>query len=177
MFRFIMVLACAALALALGACGKDDNKVGDTAGGTTGTVTESPTKTTGTTTTTRKPPKLGTTRDVLRVSIKDIKFVPHDVVIRVGQKIRWANNDKIAHNVMATKGATFESDNLDGGDTYSYTPKKTGTINYVCTIHSGQDGTIIVTEVARSPKPRMSMSAFCPTEPGLGRTPSCVAAS
>src|SRR5204863_10205545 len=101
---------------------------------TTGTVTESPTKTTGTTTTTRKPPKVGTTRDVLRVSIKDIKFVPHDVVLRVGQKIRWANNDKVAHNVTATKGATLEYGNPDGGDTYSYTPRKTGTITYVCTI-------------------------------------------
>ena len=78
------------------------------------------------------------------MSIKDIKFLPHDVVVRVGQKIRWVNNDKIAHNVVATKGASFESDNLDGGDTYSYTPTKTGTIDYVCTIHSGQDGKLIV---------------------------------
>ena len=144
MFRFLVVLACAALALALGACGKDDDQAGGTPGATNGTVTESPAKTTGTTTTTRNPPKPGTTRDVLRVSIKDIKFLPHDVVVRVGQKIRWVNSDKIAHNVVATKGASFESDNLDGGDTYSYTPRKTGTIRYVCTIHSGQDGTLIV---------------------------------
>ena len=144
MFRFIMALACAMLALALGACGKDDDKVGGTDGTTTGTVTESPTKTTGTTTTTRKPPKPGTTRDVLRVTIEDIKFVPHDVVVRVGQKVRWVNDDKIAHNVTAKKGASFASGNLDDGDTYSYTPKKPGTIDYVCTIHPGQDGKLIV---------------------------------
>jgi len=145
MSRFIMVLVCAALALALGACGKDDDQAGDSPGDPSGTVTESPTETTGTTkTTTREPPKAGTTRDVLRVTIKDIKFAPHDVVVRVGQKVRWANDDKITHNVTATKGASFESGNLDAGDTYSYTPKKTGTIAYVCTIHSGQDGKIIV---------------------------------
>lgn len=147
MFRFIMALACAALAVALGACGKEDDKVGGTPGDPSGTVTESPTKTTGTTTTkptTRKPPKVGTTRDVLRVTIKDIKFMPHDVVVRVGQKVRWANEDKVAHNVVATKGASFESENLDAGDTFSYTPRKTGTIDYVCTIHSGQDGKLIV---------------------------------
>jgi plastocyanin len=153
MFRFIMALACAALALALGACGKDDNKVASSPGNPSGTQTQSPTKTTKTTkttgtTTTKKttttPIKPGTTRDVLRVSIKNIKFMPHDLVVRVGQKIRWANNDKVGHNVTATKGATFASDTLDTGDTFSYTPTKTGTINYVCTIHAGQDGKIIV---------------------------------
>ena len=147
MFRFIMVLACAALAIALGACGKDDDNVGGTPGDPSGTVTESPTKTTGTTTTkgtTRQPPKAGTTRDVLRVTIKDIKFMPHDVVVRAGQKVRWANDDTIAHNVVATKGASFQSEILDAGDTFSYTPRKTGTIDYVCTIHSGQDGKLIV---------------------------------
>jgi plastocyanin len=140
MFRFTMALACATLALALGACGKDDNKVGDTPNGS-GTET---TKTTGTSTTTRKPPKPGKSRDVLRVTIKNIKFVPHDVVVRVGQKIRWVNSDKVAHNVTAKKGGSFASDNLDAGDTFSFTPKKTGTISYVCTIHPGQTGTIIV---------------------------------
>ena len=137
MFRLITALACAMLALALGACGKDDDQVGGDSGET---VTETPSTTPATTT----APKAGATRNVLRVSIKDIKFVPHDVVVRVGEEIRWSNDDKIAHNVTATKGASFESDNLDAGDTYSYSPTKTGTIDYVCTIHPGQDGKLIV---------------------------------
>ncbi len=40
----------------------------------------------------------------------------------------------------------FDSGNMQAGAKFDYTPKKAGTIDYVCTIHSGQTGTITVTK-------------------------------
>jgi plastocyanin len=78
--------------------------------------------------------------------MKQIKFVPEKIVVKVGQKIVWTNNDgQIPHTVTATKGATFDSGNITGGGTFDYTPTKAGVIDYVCTIHSGQTGQIRVT--------------------------------
>jgi len=161
MLRTTTAVAGAALALALGACGKDDNDAGGAADKTGGTVSTSPsstttttakgtktTKTTATKTTKSKPPKVSTVKpsatDIIAVAIEDIKFAPHDVVARVGQTVRWTNFDKVGHNVVATKGAGFESELLDQKDTYKYRTTKVGKIDYVCTIHSGQDGTIEV---------------------------------
>jgi len=79
------------------------------------------------------------------VKIKDIKFDPKTVTVKVGQTITWTNEDGIAHNVTAEKGADFKSDNLSKGDTFDFTPEQAGTIDYVCTIHPGQDGSITVT--------------------------------
>jgi plastocyanin len=76
----------------------------------------------------------------------NIKFVPHDITAKVGQKIMWTNDDQIAHTVTATSGATFDSGNVNGGATFEFTPTKAGTIAYVCTIHPGQSGTITVTK-------------------------------
>ena len=80
--------------------------------------------------------------------MKDIKFVPADITAKVGQKIEWTNSDgQIPHTVTSqTDGVDFDSGNMEGGDTFDYTPKKAGKIDYVCTIHSGQNGTITVTE-------------------------------
>jgi plastocyanin len=80
----------------------------------------------------------------VRVAMKDILFVPDTVTARVGQTVRWTNEDDIAHTVKAEKGATFESKALSKGDTYEAKLTKTGTIGYVCTIHPSQRGSIMV---------------------------------
>lgn len=85
--------------------------------------------------------------DVVKVNMKDIKFVPADITVKVGQKILWTNTDgNIPHTVTAREGADFDSGDLNGGDTFDYTPKKAGKIAYVCTIHANQTGSITVTE-------------------------------
>jgi len=35
---------------------------------------------------------------------------------------------------------------MNPGATFDYTPTQAGTIKYICTIHSGQNGTITVTK-------------------------------
>jgi plastocyanin len=81
---------------------------------------------------------------VVPVAMKDILFVPEKVKARVGQSVRWTNEDDVQHTVKATKGADFESKTMSKGDTYSAKLTKTGTVDYVCTIHPSQRGTITV---------------------------------
>ena len=135
MHRLTMVgLACLVLAVVAG-CGSDKNDSSSTP------AAAKPGPQTAPTTTAE-----AATGAIVEVSMKDIKFVPEKISVKVGQKIEWTNDDAVAHNVTATDGADFASDTITGGGTYSYTPTKAGVIQYVCTIHSGQNGEIRVTK-------------------------------
>lgn len=81
----------------------------------------------------------------VKVSMKNIAFDPNNVTVKVGQKVEWTNDDSVGHNVVAQSGASFQSKVFNQGGTFSYTPKKAGTIQYVCTIHPGMNGTLTVT--------------------------------
>lgn len=169
--RLTIAVACAALAL--GACGKDDEAVGiDTVpgggerpqtappsvGATTGKLPDeraqesqtgsmpSKTSTTGPTgTATTKRPAVKSI-DIINVMIKDNKFVPPDVVVTPGQTVRWINHDDAIHRVQASKGASFSSKILRRGQGYRYTPSAPGKVTYECPLHPGQRGSITVTE-------------------------------
>jgi plastocyanin len=80
------------------------------------------------------------------VKMQNIAFSPTTVTVKVGQKITWTNEDSVPHNVTAKSGASFASSTFNKGGTFSFTPTKAGTINYVCTIHPGMNGTIVVTK-------------------------------
>ena len=128
--RIITVLSCGALALGgafVAGCGSDNDDSGSAA------------------TTTAAAPATAAEGSVVEVSMKNNEMVPERVTAKVGQKVVWTNDDGYPHNVTATDGADFASDNFSTG-TYEYIPTKAGTIDYVCTIHSGQNGTIDVTE-------------------------------
>ncbi|HKP89938.1 MAG TPA: plastocyanin/azurin family copper-binding protein [Thermoleophilaceae bacterium] len=63
---------------------------------------------------------------------------------KVGQKVTWTNDETVDHNVTAKSGAKFMSKAFGGGGSYSYTPRAAGTIRYVCTLHPGMDGVLVV---------------------------------
>jgi len=144
MFRIPSIaLAGVLAALVISSCGDDKaSNTGRNAGDDGATVTTNPTPEVQTSTQSDEQQA----NDLVSIGIKDIKFVPADATAKVGQKITWTNNDTPPHNVTATKGATFKSETLNPGATFDYTPTKAGTIEYVCTIHPGQDGTITVTK-------------------------------
>ena len=133
----VTLLTCLALSAgAVAGCGSDDD---DTA-----SAPPPPPATTAPAETTAAP----AAGDVVKVTMKDIKFVPESITAKVGQKIEWENTDgQIPHTVTSTTdGVDFDSGNMQAGAKFDYTPKKAGTIDYVCTIHSGQTGTITVTK-------------------------------
>jgi plastocyanin len=78
------------------------------------------------------------------IGMKDLRFHPASVSVKVGQKVTWKNEDTVDHNVTAKSGAKFMSQAFGGGGSYSYTPRTAGTIKYVCTLHPGMDGTLVV---------------------------------
>ncbi|MEA2151715.1 MAG: hypothetical protein QOD69_3545 [Solirubrobacteraceae bacterium] len=130
----ILALSCGALAcsgaLVAGCGGGDSNKDSATTlpvGSTSGT--------------TGAPAAAGAVNVVMQNNL----FSPEKITAKVGQQIHWTNNDSYPHNVTATKGSTVKSKSINGGGTFDFTPKKPGTINYICTIHSGQKGSIRVT--------------------------------
>ena len=79
------------------------------------------------------------------VAMKDVKFVPDRLTIKVGDKVTWRNEESLDHNVVAQKGAKFRSRAFGQSGTYTFTAKKPGTINYVCTLHPGMNGALVVT--------------------------------
>jgi plastocyanin len=85
-----------------------------------------------------------TTAAGVEVSIKDIKFNPESVTAKAGTTITWTNDDPVPHNVTAPQ-AGIESGTIEPGKTFAFVVEKAGTIDYVCTIHPGQKGSITVT--------------------------------
>ena len=78
------------------------------------------------------------------VAMQGLEFSPKTITVRVGQPVHWRNDDSVDHNVVATRGASFRSRAFGQGGTYEYTPTKPGSIKYVCTLHPGMSGTLIV---------------------------------
>ena len=67
-------------------------------------------------------------------------FLPGPLIVRVGDTVTWKWVGSNPHNVQF-KG--FKSKTITKG-TYKHTFKKRGTFRYVCIIHSGMNGKVIV---------------------------------
>jgi plastocyanin len=81
--------------------------------------------------------------NVVDVTMRNIKFVPATTTVKLGQTVRWTNDDKIVHTVASSK-LRLASEGINGGDTFTYRPRKRGRFPYFCTIHAGQTGVLIV---------------------------------
>lgn len=73
-------------------------------------------------------------------------YSPNVIHVKVGQTVRWVNDDPIPHTVTADDNSFFDSGNLKKGQKWSYTFTATGTYKYHCTPHPYMKGTVIVEE-------------------------------
>jgi plastocyanin len=80
---------------------------------------------------------------IVEVAIKNFAFEPASVNISTGDTLRWTNMDSDIHTV---RGPTFESGNLEKGDTFEFLFTDPGVYNYNCSIHPSMKGTVTVTE-------------------------------
>lgn len=112
---------------AIAGCGGDDNATVDANGAST--PQSAPAASDG---------------DVVTISMKDVLFTPENATVKVGQTVKWLNDDPIDHTATAKSGADFDSGNVKANGTFEFTPEKAGTIEYVCTIHPSQKGTLTV---------------------------------
>ena len=71
-------------------------------------------------------------------------YVPATLTLKVGQTVKWVNEDTVDHNVVAEGDKFPASDNFGKGGTYTFKADKAGTFKYSCTIHPGMDGELIV---------------------------------
>ena len=134
MQRLFTMVGCLAVAGVLVAgCGSDDKK---TSSASTSTAGPAPAAT----------PAPSSGANVVNVRMKNTAFNPKQVSAKVGQTVKWTNEDPFDHNVKADKGEDFKSKDFGQGGTYSYKLDKPGTISYECTLHPGMTGTITVTK-------------------------------
>jgi plastocyanin len=135
-----MLMACLALGLVVAGCGDDDDDEGD--GGAADTAEPAP-KGDG------KEDKGAPAGKTVDVAMKNLAFDPTEVTIKKGTTVKWTNEDSAGHDVTKTSGPgpDFSSGDPGGmqqGDTYEETINTPGTIEYVCTVHQGMEGSIVV---------------------------------
>jgi plastocyanin len=129
-----LLLACTALALVAAGCGDDDD---DDGGGGGAATTEQP---------------AGGGDDGggggggagTEVSEEGIAFEPAEVSVGVGDTVTWTNNDSVDHDVTADTFSSGEPGGMAPGDTFEHTFEEAGTFDYVCTVHPGMEGSVVV---------------------------------
>jgi plastocyanin len=89
------------------------------------------------------PAKGGGEAGSTAVAITGFAFDPSTIAVEPGTEITWSNEDPAPHTVTALDGA-FDSETLDGGDSFSFTFERSGTYTYRCNVHPDMKGTVEV---------------------------------
>ncbi len=103
---------------------------------------------TTTTTTTSTTSQQGVTVDILNgasVTTTSPGFSPPTITVMIGMNstVTWVNLDSGVHTVTAND-KSFDSGNLNQGDTFTFTFTQPGTYHYYCKYHSWMAGTVNV---------------------------------
>ena len=77
------------------------------------------------------------------VAIDGVTFTPATLTVKVGETVVWVNKDPFPHTVTSQPGA-FDSHAMAPGQSWSYTPTKTGVFPYLCTLHPTMHATLKV---------------------------------
>jgi plastocyanin len=82
---------------------------------------------------------------IAHVVLQDIEFKPATVHVRRGDRVRfsWKDGDT-PHNVTSRGRLRFRSSATKTTGTYVVRLRKRGTYRFVCTIHLGMTGKVIV---------------------------------
>jgi plastocyanin len=143
----LFLAALVALSLGLAACG--DSGSDSTSGAETappaseesgsGTESESGEETES------EPAPSGEARKAEKVEIVEFTYQPDPVVVQVGGKVTWQNQDTAPHTATADDGS-FDTGTIEKGKIGSETFKEAGTFTYFCEIHPTMHGTVEVVE-------------------------------
>lgn len=126
--KALAILALAALSLALVACGGGSD---DSTGGGESTSSE--------------PAPSGDAARAEKVEIVEFAYQPEPVVVEVGGKVTWQNEDSAPHTATADDGS-FDTGTLAKGKLKAETFKEAGTFPYFCEIHPTMHGTVEVVD-------------------------------
>jgi plastocyanin len=87
-----------------------------------------------------------------QVMVRSTGFAPQEVVVRVGETVRWHNADGAKHQIMTDNHPTHEtcfglmSPVLEEGDSFGYTFTKPGTWRFHDEFNLQSAGQVTVTE-------------------------------
>ncbi|MBS3168434.1 cupredoxin domain-containing protein [Candidatus Woesearchaeota archaeon] len=74
------------------------------------------------------------------VKMKSLQFNPRLIIIDLGDKVVWENEDQVLHTVIG-----FDVDiDVEPGTSFEHTFNSIGSFNYICKIHPGMSGTVVV---------------------------------
>lgn len=76
------------------------------------------------------------------IAMDGTRFIPETLTIERGDRVVWVNKDPFPHT--ATADGTFDSKSIAAGQSWSYVARKSGDFAYVCTLHPGMKGTLLV---------------------------------
>ena len=79
------------------------------------------------------------------IAMDGTSFEPESFTVKVGDTVAFRNKDPFPHNVVSKAGG-FRSGDVDSDGSWQFHATKPGTFPYVCTLHPGMKGTIIVKE-------------------------------
>ena len=82
-------------------------------------------------------------RSSAAISVKEFKFAPSVLTVRVGTTVTWTNRDEETHTVTSATGA-FASAGLGHEEGFSETFTRPGRYEYFCALHPHMKATLIV---------------------------------
>src|SRR3954454_7868157 len=148
----LLAAALVALSLGLGACGGSGSDSSSTEDDTApaGQEPSSAEVTEGETVSEEgesgsEPAPSGEAQKSEKVQIVEFSYEPEPVVVQVGGKVTWQNEDTAPHTATADDGS-FDTGTIEKGKLGSATFKEPGTFTYHCEIHPTMHGTVEVVE-------------------------------
>ena len=70
-----------------------------------------------------------------RVEIKEFKYEPVEVKVKVGTKVTFLNDDTAAHTATSKVSGAFDSGSIRRGQGKTVVLKKAGNYDYYCAFH------------------------------------------
>jgi plastocyanin len=80
------------------------------------------------------------------VEIRQMKFRPATLEVKVGDTVQWTNKEGMAHTVTSDDGASFSSESLGLNQTFSFTADAPArAVSYHCEFHPGMKASLTIT--------------------------------
>ena len=77
------------------------------------------------------------------VAIEAFAFAPPTITAKVGEEVTWENHDPADHTVTGEDGS-FDSGTMAQGGTFKASFDSPGEYRYICNLHPGMEGTVVV---------------------------------
>lgn len=88
------------------------------------------------------------THAALTIAMDGTAFSPSETTSRVGDTVTWINKDPFPHNISFANGGPRSGD-VEPDARWRFRATTPGTFPYVCTLHPGMKGTLIITPSRR----------------------------